>query len=199
MSSLAAVVLAAGASTRMGRPKALIEWRGRPFVDHVVGLAEAGGCAPTIVVTGAVELPGDATRGARCVHNSRWQAGQFSSIQAGAAATRGDAAVLLLTVDRPHIRPDTVVALVEAWRAEPTGIWQPRLGDRRGHPLIVPPDVVAAVANAAAEATLRDVLAEPAFVARRRQLPCEDPAVLDNLDRPADLARLSDVVWSDPT
>ena len=188
MSRPAAVILAAGASTRMGRCKALIEWRGRPLVAHLVGLARR--CEPIVVVTGATPLPESATAGARVVHNARWQAGPMSSLQCGLAALPVQRAVLVLTVDRPHLRADTVDALLDAWAREPTRVWQPILGERRGHPVLYPAEVARALSAAAPDATPRDVLAQPHVALLRRSVPTDDPAVLDNIDHPEDLARL---------
>lgn len=184
-----AVILAAGASSRMGQPKALIPWRGAPFVAHCITQAQRAGCNNVVVVAGAVALPADTTIGARVVDNPAWAEGQMSSVQTGLRAVPSGA-VLLLTVDRPHVQPETVTALVAAWRAEPTLVWQPIFNARRGHPLVYPADVVAAVVDAPPGQTQRDVLARPDIAPRRRTLPCEDAATVDNLDRPEDLARL---------
>ena len=189
--TLAAVVLAAGASTRMGRPKALIEWRGRPFVAHVVAQAEAAAATPIVVVQGPVPLPSVA--GARIVTNEHWSRGQMSSLRCGVAAALEGAApagVVVLTVDRPHVAPSTVRAVVDAWRSDPGSIWQPRFEGRRGHPLVYPADAARALLGLGADDTQRTFLARPDVDARRRTLDVDDPAVLQNLDRPEDLAAL---------
>ena len=114
MSDLAAVVLAAGASTRMGRPKALLRWRGRPFAWHVLQQAHAAGAEPVIVVEGAVALPREAVQGATVVRNEAWADGPLGSLQVGLRALReagAEGPVLVLTVDRPHLRAETLRAL----------------------------------------------------------------------------------------
>lgn len=83
---VAAILLAAGASTRMGRPKALLERGGVTFLRALIDLAEGAGCAPRIVVAGAVELPASECRGARVVIHEAWPLGQLSSLQAGLRA-----------------------------------------------------------------------------------------------------------------
>ncbi len=84
--TLAAIVLAAGASTRMGRAKALIEWRGQSFLRRVVGLAESTSCAPILAVEGAIPLPAHELGSAARVVNTSWSNGQLSSLQVGLAA-----------------------------------------------------------------------------------------------------------------
>lgn len=191
--ALAAVVLAAGAGERMGRPKALIEWRGRSFVRHVVGLAEAAGAGPIVVVEGAVELPADALGPAIKVTNPTWPRGQTDSLRRGLAVLAARApgsGALVLTVDRPHVRPATAAALAAAWRASPSQVWQPTFAGERGHPLVWPAALLAELVALGPDESPRDLLRRPAVAALRRGLAVDDPAVLDNLDRPADLTRL---------
>jgi len=190
---LAAVVLAAGASTRMGRPKPLIEWRGRPFVWHVLEQARAAGAEVVIVVEGAVALPRAELEGATIVRNEKWAEGPLGSLQAGLravleAGARGP--VLVLTVDRPHLRAETLRALARAVASDPTAVWQPRLSEQRGHPIVYPADLIPALIALQPPTTPRELLSEPHVTARRRQLEVDDPAILDNLDRPQDLERL---------
>lgn len=213
--ALAAVVLAAGASTRMGQPKALLTWRGQTFVRHVVALAEAAEAWPIVVVEGAVALPPAVLGPALKVTNPTWSNGQTDSLRRGLQALTAllpnipsapsDAlespsnlkspsgslpGVLVLTVDRPHLRPDTARALAAAFRAAPGQIWQPAHQGRRGHPILYPPGVVPDLLATGPAETARDLLARPAIAALRRAVAVDDPAVLDNLDHPADLARL---------
>lgn len=189
----AAIVLAAGASTRMGRPKALLRHSERSFVACAVDLAATAGCAPIVVVTGAQAI--DEPLAASLVHNATWPKGQLSSLQRGLAAITGATAdadtisgVLVLTVDRPHLRPSTIAALVAAFRAAPGCIWQPEHAGQRGHPLIWPAALLPALRALPADGDPRPLLREHA--ASRRSLAVDDPATLDNLDRPEDLARL---------
>ena len=188
----AAVILAAGASTRMGRPKQLLRHRDRSFVGCAVDLAHAAGCAPIVVVTGAIDLGHEPLAPAIVVTNPDWPMGQLSSLQRGLAAAlelRPDTpALLVLTVDRPHLRPSTITALVDAWRGEPEGLWQPELDGRRGHPVVYPAALLPALAALPPTASPRSLVAAHATL--RRALATADPAVLDNLDRPEDLARL---------
>jgi molybdenum cofactor cytidylyltransferase len=127
------------------------------------------------------------------VRNEQWADGPLGSLQAGLRAVIDagvEAPVLVLTVDRPHVRADTLRALAKAVDTDPTAIWQPRLGDRRGHPIVYPADLVAVLVALRPPTTPRDVLAQPHVAPRRRQVEVDDDAVLDNLDRPEDLARL---------
>jgi len=188
--TLAAVILAAGASTRMGRPKALIEWQGRPFFVHCAERAAAVGCAPIVAVWGAVPLP--EADGVRCVENSQWERGPLSSLQCGIRAVMesGVSGVLVMTVDRPHVAVKTLRALVDAHRAQPGAVVQPRLGDASGHPVVHPTSVMTEILELSPEDTVRTVLGRTSIRDSRVRVPVDDAAVLDNLDTPADLDRL---------
>jgi CTP:molybdopterin cytidylyltransferase MocA len=183
--SVAAIVLAAGESARMGQPKALLQWRGRTFVEHAIALASA--CAPTVVVSGATPLSGP-----HVVRNEGWQRGPLSSLQVGLRAIAGRAwtGVLVLTVDRPHVQPSTIEALLRAHAIDPLAVLQPLHDGRRGHPILHPRDVAELLLSLAPEASARDVVHRPDIAARRTAVPVDDPAVLDNIDSPEDLSRL---------
>jgi molybdenum cofactor cytidylyltransferase len=183
----AALVLAAGASTRMGQPKALLLHRGRPWVCCAVDLA--AGCDPILVVTGAQDLAAVDLAPATRIHNDAWPQGQLSSLQRGLAALHSPAGLLVLTIDRPHVRPATVAALLAAFAAAPECIWQPAHAGRRGHPIVYPAALLPALRALPVDASPRDLLGRHADL--RRSLAVDDPAVLDNLDGPADLARLA--------
>lgn len=194
MSRVAAVVLAAGASTRMGAPKALLVWRGQPFVAHAIALARAVGAAPIVAVEGAHAIPDELLGTAVRVKNDAWSLGPLGSLQAGLRLALADdpppQAVLVLSVDRPHVAPKTVVALVAAHLREPTCVWQPSCDGRHGHPIVWPLDLAQRVLALQIDASPRDILAAPDVEPRRRFVDVTDTAVLDNIDEPADLERL---------
>ncbi len=149
-----------------------------------------------IVVEGAVALPGEALGGASRVRNEAWAQGPLGSVQVGLAAAReacpAAEAIVVVAVDRPHVEASTLRALAAAVDDDAQAIWQPRYQGRRGHPIVYPVDLVARLCALRPPQTPRTLLAEPQVAARRRQIDVDDAAVLDNLDRPEDLARLPD-------
>jgi CTP:molybdopterin cytidylyltransferase MocA len=190
---LAAVILAAGASSRMGEPKALLPWRGRSFVAHVIAGAQAAGCAPVVVVEGCWPLPDDAIDGAvRCRHEG-WAAGPVSSLVAGLRALAGAMPTMIGTVDRPHVSHATWRALARAAQQQPGRVWQPRFAGRRGHPLVLPAWLTKDVDRIAAMPSLRELLAADDVTPCRDTIDVDDPAVLDNIDDRAAWARLAEI------
>ena len=119
-----AIVLAAGSSSRMGRPKQTLQYRGESLLRRAALNALGAGCRPVVVVTGAhAELSRRELDGldVREVFNPLWETGMASSIRAGIEALTSadpdaDAAILLLC-DQPHANADVISRLVEARRA----------------------------------------------------------------------------------
>jgi molybdenum cofactor cytidylyltransferase len=189
---LPALVLAAGASQRMGRPKALLDSGGRTFVQRIVGTLAAASLSPVVVVTRA-ELAAAIARDirpARVVVNPAPELGQLSSLRAGFEAIDPiDAGAVLVTlVDLPMVRADTVVALVKAWHDSHAPLVRPRVGAMHGHPMIIRRDVIAA---------LRDPLVDLAAGAKpiiRRAAAWEVPVATDDEGTIADVDTPDDYV-----
>ena len=188
---LAAIVLAAGESTRMGQPKALLPWGGVPLVRHQVDLLAAQpAVGPVIVVVGGLLDEVQATlcsTPARVATNPRFREGRATSLAAGARALKGrPTSVLVVSVDQP-LAPELLDPLVSAWQAEPDALLRPTFAGRSGHPLIVPADVVPELAQVT-EATqgLRAVVTRHRH--RLRSVPVESELAVLNLNTPADVA-----------
>ncbi|MFD5819696.1 NTP transferase domain-containing protein [Streptomyces sp. NPDC127038] len=138
---VAGLVLAAGGGRRLGgRPKALLPHRGRPLVEHAVGVLRAGGCARVHVVLGA---RADAVReraslaGCVLVDNPRWEEGMGSSLRAGldSLADSGAGAALVSLVDQPGIGPEAVARVLAVY-ASPLTLAAAAYDGERGHPVL---------------------------------------------------------------
>ncbi|MFD9332667.1 NTP transferase domain-containing protein [Streptomyces sp. NPDC060065] len=138
---VAGLLLAAGGGRRLGgRPKALLAHRGRPLVEHAVGVLRAGGCTRVHVVLGAraddvreqASLPGCVL-----VDNPEWEEGMGSSLRAGldSLAGTGARAALVSLVDQPGIGPEAVGRVLDAYRGEGTLVSAAYEGVR-GHPVL---------------------------------------------------------------
>jgi molybdenum cofactor cytidylyltransferase len=137
---LAAVILSGGASRRMGSPKALLPYQGRPFLEHLLDIAAHPRIGVRRVVLGPdadaisaqVSLEKD-----EIVINPEWQRGQISSIQAAIRSlpphTEG---LLLCPVDHPLVSAALVGDLIEAFEKNHPAIVLPIYEGRRGHPVI---------------------------------------------------------------
>jgi molybdenum cofactor cytidylyltransferase len=137
------IVLAAGASSRMGFPKALLRFRGSSALELILGCCRRAGTEDPLVVLGhdKERIAPEAERlGYRVVTNPCPEQGQTSSLKAGVRALEAIAgALLIFPVDQPLVAPATIEALARAWRArrQETPIVVPRHGDRCGHPALL--------------------------------------------------------------
>ena len=137
---VAGIVLAAGASTRFGEPKQLLQWKQQPLIRHVVLAGLAAGLSPMVVVLGAsagevekaiLDLP------VRIVNNERWMEGVSSSIKAGInflAEFVGGA--VFFQADQPQVSPTLVRELVEAHQETLSPIVLPQIDGQRGNPVL---------------------------------------------------------------
>ncbi len=190
---IAAVVLAAGLSTRMGRFKPLLPLGGATVLGAAVASMRRAGVEEVVVVTGyrAGELARSiAGAGARAVHNPAFESGMYSSVRAGVAALSGAVeATLVLPCDIPLVSPDTIRALVARWRAHRPPVVHPVCGGRRGHPPLLDAAVLPEVLAGEPAGGLRGVLAR--HRGRAAEVVVDDPAIHWDADTPEAYERLS--------
>lgn len=137
-----AVVLAAGASRRLGRPKQLVRFAGETLVARAVDSAARVCPGRVVVVLGAhraIVEPVVAGLDAHVVVNEGWAEGMASSLRAGVAALPAEcAAALLLTCDQPRVTEDALDVLATAWARAPERCVASAYHDGIGVPAIVP-------------------------------------------------------------
>ncbi|GAA4820002.1 nucleotidyltransferase family protein [Actinomycetospora corticicola] len=190
--TVAGLLLAAGAGRRMGTPKALVELGGEPLVARALRALQDAGCTPRVVVVGAdadraAAAARDADPEALVVTASAWEQGMGESLRTGLAALPDVDAVLVLLVDTPGIGPVALARVAAA--ATPGDIVRGAYDGRPGHPVVFGRDHLAAVAAAA-----HDDVGARGYLAGRddvRAVEVGDVATRDDVDTPADLARVS--------
>jgi molybdenum cofactor cytidylyltransferase len=195
---LAAIILAAGDSTRMGTPKALLpDPDGRPFVARLVRSFSAAGLDEIVIVTGATHhaiVEALAADGPPvqpvCVGNPEPSRGQLSSLWVGLeAVARPDVdGVLVTPVDIPMIRPATIRQVVEAWSHTRAPIVRPAVGTRHGHPVLFDRIVFDDLRRASLAEGARVVV--HANIDRVVNVAVDDEGCLLDVDTPADYQAL---------
>jgi molybdenum cofactor cytidylyltransferase len=202
---VAAVILAAGASSRYGRIKQLLDWHGEPFVRAVAKTALEAACSPVIVVTGAEaeqvekavsDLP------VTIIRNADWQEGQASSIRAGLRLTanlprirddrnisgtpRAVGAALFLLCDQPQITTTVLRALIEKHAEGLFPVVAPMVEDRRANPVIFDRMTFADLASLQGDVGGRAILHKYPV----QYLPWHDDRLLLDVDTPEMYKRL---------
>jgi len=212
---IAAIVLAAGKSERMGSPKALLQLRGRPFLEHILDAIAKSSIGDAVIVLGhhkdeikraltssplplgegserkrageGSSTPGPQRERASIVFNPNYELGMVTSIQAGIRALPpGVDGAMLFLVDHPLVDPQTIDALIKNLR--PGHIVLPTFQGRRGHPVLF------------SAALFDEILALPAtqganMIVRRdptriTEVPLNDRGILVDIDTPEQFGKL---------
>jgi molybdenum cofactor cytidylyltransferase len=192
MQNITAIILAAGAATRMGSPKQLLDWGGQPLVRAVASQALAANCRRVVVVLGAAhaevaaaldDLPVDR------VVNAEYAEGQSTSLRTGIAALEPtvDAALVLL-VDQPFVTTGIIEEIIATWHATGASIVAPSYRGQRGNPVLFARAVFPELLTITGDQGARLVLA--ADPSRIRLVPFDDDLPLADIDTLDDYARL---------
>jgi molybdenum cofactor cytidylyltransferase len=190
---LAAVILSGGASQRMGSPKALLPYQGRPFLEHLLDVTRHPKISARRVVLGVHAEPIAKTihlTADEVVINADWEKGQLSSIQAALKSLpQGIDGMLLCLVDHPLISANLVGDLIETFYSSNAPIVLPVFEGRRGHPVIFSAHVFPELQAAPLEIGARAVVW--AHRAELYQFPTNEEGCVLNLNDPETFARVT--------
>lgn len=191
---VAGVILAAGESSRFGRPKQLLAWRDGTFVRAVAKTAISGGLSPVIVVTGAEAEAVEAALSdlpVTIARNAAWRNGQASSVRVGLAACPASAgAAIFMLADQPQVPHAILAALVETHAASLSPIVAPLVqGNRRGNPVLFDRDAFEALRGLQGDEGGRVLFTKYPV----EYLPWNDERLLMDVDTEADYQRLKEM------
>ncbi|MFW5713318.1 MAG: selenium cofactor biosynthesis protein YqeC [Brevefilum sp.] len=193
----AGVILAAGESDRLGRPKQLLDWEGVPFVRQVALNALAAGLTPLIAVTGASHKQvEDALEGLNvdCVYNPDWSTGQSTSVQSGISALQeGTDSAMFLLSDQPQIGPNLIRNLRARYSENRQPITAPMVKGQRGNPVLFSQSVFDALRQVRGDRGGRAVFDQFEV----DWLPWDDERILLDVDEPGDYERLLEAFSKD--
>lgn len=190
---IAGLILAAGESSRMGRDKALLPYRGRTFLESIIHTLREAGIVPIAVVLGhhaeeiqkALKL-----EGVEVVINPDYRLGQTSSLQAGLRALENPnlEAVMLCLVDHPAVSAATVLALADSSKQSPAPVVIPTHQGQRGHPVVIARKLFPELLSLGPVEGANTVIHKYRDAARF--LEVEDPGILFDVDDPETYRRL---------
>ena len=187
--TVAGLVLAAGESRRLGRPKALLEIDGQRLVDRAVVVLHEAGCTRVYVVAGAAplgEVQAQASGPVIVVDNLDWPSGMGSSVRRGLDSVTEEA-VVVMVVDTPGIGAAVVRRLIDAYTAGATAAVATYDGAPRNPVLLAREHFAGVSALAVDDVGARAYLAaHPDIVTR---VECSDVADPYDIDTPEDLRR----------
>jgi CTP:molybdopterin cytidylyltransferase MocA len=205
--TVAGVLLAAGEGSRFGQPKALVKLNGQTLAERGVGLLRAGGADPILVVTGAVPVELD---GALTVDNPQWRTGMGSSLRAalqalteagpgpeiGPEIDTAVGAVVVALADQPLVGAEAVARLIAAYRGGASVAVAAYHGQPRNPVLLAREHWPEVIATATGDQGARTFLrTRPELVTL---VECGDTGRADDIDTPADLARIITAGPADP-
>ncbi len=188
---IAAIVLAAGQSRRMGQNKLFLPYGTSTVIDTII--TEVAACVRDIVVVTGHQADRVAKHltayPVRCVFNPAYaQAEMLVSIQAGLRSLPDTiTAALIVLGDQPRLRREIVQRVIDA--AEPDTLIVPSFQMKRGHPILIPRSLWPSILALPPEASLRDVIR--AHADHMRYIVFDDDSVLRDIDTPEDYRNIN--------
>jgi molybdenum cofactor cytidylyltransferase len=200
--SITAIVLAAGTSSRMGRPKQLLDWGGKTLLCHVAEVALASTVDEVVVVLNKdsgfriqdseiqrqqrdvlATLEAAGAKKLTIVDNEEYRSGQASSLKAGLAALAANSeAALVLLVDQPLVTPSLLNTLITAYRAANAWALIPRYKGQRGNPVLLGKPLFAELQQLQGDSGARAVLQR--YREHIAWLDLDHPAIIADVDTP---------------
>jgi molybdenum cofactor cytidylyltransferase len=194
VNAIAAIVLAGGKSTRMGRAKATLPLEGGDtFVSRIVATFARATVDEIVVVVGHdadAIIAASAGTAARFVINRDYESGQLSSLLAGLNAIEGPhtGAALVTLVDVPLVSAATVRAVVDRYRRTGAPIVRPVRGEEHGHPVLIDRSLFAEIRRSDAAVGAKPVIR--AHASALGDVPVDDEGAFVDVDTSEEYARL---------
>jgi molybdenum cofactor cytidylyltransferase len=186
-----AMILAAGESKRMGKPKLLLPFGDKTIIEIVVGIVVSSRVEKTLVILGSDrEKIEEKIKNfpVEVVYNRDWRSGMLSSVQRGFKALPGDArGVLVVLGDQPKISTTVINELIDAHKSSGKGIVLPVYKGERGHPVLLDVKYGGEVESLNPETGLRGtVYNHPEDIL---EVEVENPSILRDIDNMSDYKR----------
>jgi molybdenum cofactor cytidylyltransferase len=191
-SPIAGIILSAGASSRMGTPKALLQFHGETFLDRLIRLFSEAGIVPIVVlghhaeqIRKGIQRAADPT----FVVNPDPARGMLSSLQCGLAAIPEQTeAAMFMPVDHPNLEADTLRKLIAKFETDQPAVTVPTFQDKHGHPVLISRAPIEELLALPSTAQASDVIHR--YCGQTIYMPVDDAAVTTDIDDPTAYAAL---------
>ena len=162
---IAGIILAAGGSTRIGKPKQLLAWQGKELINHAIDLAVASGLDPIIVVLGAfysriMNKINDKDK-IVVVRNLKWKDGQSTSLQLGLSKVRHlNIPTVLILVDQPNVTTTMIKGIIQLYKRKLPDAIMVETNGKRTPPTLLSPKCYPYIDRIEGDMGARDILRE---------------------------------------
>lgn len=186
----AAIILAAGKSSRMKSPKQLLQWQNKQFIQHVIDIAIQTQLTPIKVVLGAHKekiQPHIQQNPIDIIINPVWQTGLASSVKAGINSLPSQtSSVFIFLADQPQVKPELIQALVEKNKTSTAHAILPRHQNKTGNPILINAKLFPQVQTLKGDQGFRQLFPKINI----DYLDWPDSSILLDIDTPNDLQKL---------
>jgi len=186
---IAGIILAAGASQRMGEPKALLNIGNETFLQRIVRMLHSARVTTNVIVLGAhydQVVPALGWFDGKVIKNSEWKNGQLSSLLTGIDSFRNDTlhGFFVCPIDHPLLVQSTLVELLQGFWKSNKNIIVPTFHGKRGHPVIFGVSMVDALRSASLQEGAKAVVRK--YTDEVLEIPVNNDGILQNIDTPED-------------
>jgi molybdenum cofactor cytidylyltransferase len=196
---MAAIILAGGLSTRMKQLKPLLSLGKSTIIDHIISSFSSTGLEIIVVVgfRGEEVKAGIRHKKVLVITNHEYEKGMFTSVQAGVRQLKpGTRAFFIHPADIPLIKPPTIKQLADIFDKNPGKIIYPVFNNKRGHPTVLPGEMIEEIADAPQQGNLKDLLKKHENLAV--EVPVDDRFILFDVDTPENYQELLTLYQHEP-
>jgi molybdenum cofactor cytidylyltransferase len=191
---VAGIIIAAGGSSRFGKPKQLLEWRGESFINRAIATAFAAGLDPVVLVLGAFydQIKENIRNrpGLRIVQNENWANGQSTSLKTGIKnLDEQSLPFVFMLVDQPRITAELILDIINEYQATDAEIVVTKTNKHRSPPILFDPVCIDELNKLEGDEGGRKLMDR--FVTR--EITAGDPLIASDIDTEEDYKKLTEL------
>jgi molybdenum cofactor cytidylyltransferase len=187
----AAIILAAGGSSRMGQPKQLIKWQGKTFLNHIIEKIDQTNLSPIIIVLGAhsnkIKQTLVENSKISIVENTHWQEGLSTSVKLAIEKLPADIdSVIIFLVDQPQVRIETINSLVKKSENSIAEVIIPLKDNKKGNPILIKSSVLKHIDQLRGDKGFKQIIDQFS----KDYIKCNDDSIFFDVDYIDDIKKL---------